>query len=315
MSKLLRTGIVSLLCVLTSSLSIGQSAAAASAETPSTPAAKLDLLNARITAKIEAGQREPADFAAESADFDALITHFEGDVSDDVARIAMMRVVFTAQILRDQDRAFDLLADLATTYEGTQTALYASQVQPQMATERAARARADELIGQAAPNIDFTWSTLPDLTNRTSLRGKVVVLDFWATWCGPCVATFPQLRQLTAHYADSPVAIIGVTSLQGRVNGLSPQPILTRDDPDREYELTQEFIKAKEMTWPVAFSAQPVFNPDYGIKGIPHLAIIAPDGTLRHNNLHPAMPHQEKLDLINAILTEFNLPVPTTSSE
>ena len=71
-----------------------------------------------------------------------------------------------------------------------------------------------------------------------------------------------------------------------------------------------DYIAKMDINWTIAFSEQEVFNPDYGITGIPHMAIVAPDGTLRHVGLHPAMPHDQKLALIDALLEEFELPVP-----
>jgi hypothetical protein len=64
------------------------------------------------------------------------------------------------------------------------------------------------------------------------------------------------------------------------------------------------------MNWTVAFSKEEVFNPDYGISGIPYVAIIAPDGTVRHAGLHPAGPLAEKVAKIDAILKEFGRSVP-----
>ena len=73
------------------------------------------------------------------------------------------------------------------------------------------------------------------------------------------------------------------------------------------------FMKEKDMTWDVAFSDQDVFNPDYGIAGIPYVAIIAPDGTVRHAGLNPLVPGTDIVGKVEAILQEFKLPVPAKS--
>jgi thiol-disulfide isomerase/thioredoxin len=176
--------------------------------------------------------------------------------------------------------------------------------------ERAMQARQAQadLIGKPAPELNFIWSNPAGFTRLSALRGKVVVLDFWATWCGPCVATFPQLRELAAHYRGADVVVLGVTSLQGYVAGLTPARIDTKGDPGKEFAATAEFIKAKDMTWPVVFTEERVFNPQYGVRGIPHLTIIAPDGTVRHNGLHPGLPLADKVRKIDQILAEFAKP-------
>jgi hypothetical protein len=71
-----------------------------------------------------------------------------------------------------------------------------------------------------------------------------------------------------------------------------------------------DFMKAKEMTWTVAFSEEQVFNPDYGVRGIPYIAIIAPDGTVRHAGLNPHDPKADITGKIEAILKEFKLVAP-----
>src|SRR5690606_23358102 len=113
-------------------------------------------------------------------------------------------------------------------------------------------------------------------------------LDFWATWCGPCVASFPQVRELAAHYEGYPVEIVGVTSLQGKTFfEAGPEDTPTAE---AEHEAMHRYMKERDITWTVAFSEQEVFNPEYGVRGIPHVVIIDPAGKIVHRDLHPASP-------------------------
>jgi thiol-disulfide isomerase/thioredoxin len=262
----------------------------------------------QITTKLRAGERSPESLAPELAAFDALRVKYRGQKTSEVARIVYMQATLYAQVFQDFERARTLLNELKRDFAGLPEAAEAdatiASIEKAEATQRAKNA----VIGKPAPDITFTWSTREGLKKLSELKGKVVVIDFWATWCGPCISSFPQVRELTAHYADLDVVVLGVTSIQGTVANLGPSRIDTRNDPAREMALMRDFIKAKNITWPVVFSEQPVFNTDYGVAGIPHMTIIAPDGTVRHNGLHPASPHQEKVQKIDALLKEFGKP-------
>ena len=299
---------VRLATLFTSLLLVGFTASAQNdAVVPTGPMADFQAIDERIRAKIEV---KNDDFAAEAEDFAKLIEKYREEKTEDVARLHIMHAMFLLQIQGNLPAALAQLKSTAADFPATETGAYAGSLVSQFNRKLEQRNQSARLTGQPAPELNFNWSTDNTLARLSDLRGKVVVLDFWATWCGPCVATFPQIRELQDHYADADVEIVGVTSLQGRVHGLQPARINTQGDPDREYALTGDFIAAKEMTWTIAFSEEHVFNPDYGVTGIPHMVIIAPDGTIRHPSLHPAMPHAEKLAMIDEILTEFDLTVP-----
>ncbi len=171
--------------------------------------------------------------------------------------------------------------------------------------------RIAKLVGNTAPELNFTWASSDEaLATLADRQGKVLVLDFWATWCGPCVGTFPNVRDLVTHYDGYPVEVIGVTSLQGATWFGGERGKVEAPTADVEYAQMKEYIPAKDITWTVAFSEQEVFNADYGVRGIPHVVIIDPDGVIRHRGLHPAEPMKDKVEKINAILTEFDMPVP-----
>ena len=169
------------------------------------------------------------------------------------------------------------------------------------------------LIGSPAPALDFIWSNDESLTSLEALKGNVVILDFWATWCAPCVASIPNVRELQEHYKGYPVKIIGLTSVQGNHFG-DGGVVDCKGDPDKEFALMAEYIGQKDMTWTIAFAQQEVYNPDYGVGGIPHLAILDPAGNVRYNGLHPGNPLRDKAEKINGLLAEFDLPAPPLPS-
>ncbi len=180
-----------------------------------------------------------------------------------------------------------------------------------------AHARA-ELIGHVSPHLDFTWSTLPGSPQTIAdLKGKVVVLDFWATWCGPCIGSFPKVRELQKRYEGYDVVILGVTSPQdASIKYPNPdgsgkaESINTKGNPELQYTLMGEFIKHMNMNWNVAFTRQDVFNPDFGIRGIPEVAIIDAAGIVRHAGLHPSIGAEHKIEIIDGLLKEAGLRVP-----
>lgn len=276
----------------------------------SAPASDLKDLVAQIQTKLKEGKRSAADLAPDLAAFEALLAKYRDQKTDDVAQIAYMRATLYLQVLNDAEKGKALLAQIKADFPGTKVAANVDRVLASLEQNAKAKETEKAIVGKPAPELHFTWATRDDLKTLSGLKGKVVVLDFWATWCGPCIASFPQVRELVAHYQGADVVVVGVTSIQGYVANLEAGRIDTKGDPKKEMGLMPAFIKAKNMTWAVAFSDERVFNPDYGVTGIPHMTIIAPDGTVRYNDLHPAMPLAQKTEKIDAILKEFKLALP-----
>ncbi|PKO98415.1 MAG: hypothetical protein CVU13_10390 [Bacteroidetes bacterium HGW-Bacteroidetes-8] len=168
-----------------------------------------------------------------------------------------------------------------------------------------------KLINSKAPEIEFLWCSNPEITKLSDTKGKVVIIDFWATWCSPCVGSFPNVRMLQERYKEYPVIIIGITSPQGyHMDRKNRARYDTKDNPEKEISYMPSFMKDMEITWEVAFSKTSVFNPLYGVRGIPHVAIIDTKGIVRYNELRPYDDPAHEAEKIDALLKEAGLPYP-----
>lgn len=288
---------------LTASLAQGTAAAG-------NPTAELEALVGKIQEKLRAGQKTPEALAPDIAAFDTLLARHSDQKTDEVAQILVMKLSLYLEIFEDFATAATLTRQLKADFPQTgpgreaERLLEAIEARANLQTTRA------KLVGSAAPALNFTWASRDGLKTLNDLKGKVVILDFWATWCGPCITSFPEIAALVERYKGHDVEVVGVTSLQGRVMNLEATPVDVRGNPAREYELMSAFMKKHNVTWTVAFSQEQVFNPEYAIEGIPHMAIIAPDGTLRHTALHPSDPNINVGNLVDTLLKEFSLKTP-----
>jgi thiol-disulfide isomerase/thioredoxin len=118
------------------------------------------------------------------------------------------------------------------------------------------------------------WIDQPPV-KLSALRGKVVLLDFWAHWCGPCRVTLPNLSRWHDAYKDKGLVILGVTRYFGHGN----QEPLT---PGEELVFLREFKKRNRLPYGIVVEDGSVNDFNYGVNSIPMSFLIDRSGVLRY---------------------------------
>jgi uncharacterized protein (TIGR03435 family) len=133
-------------------------------------------------------------------------------------------------------------------------------------------------VGDHAPEITLE-ALIPNQpvenASLESLAGKAIVLEFWATWCGPCVDAIPHLNELADRFADRPIRFISVT--------------------DEDSAVVEKFLKQRPIHGWVGFDHAKRMNKTYGFEGVPDVVLIDASGKIA-GITHPAMLKPENLE-------------------
>lgn len=111
-------------------------------------------------------------------------------------------------------------------------------------------------------------------TKLADLRGQVVLLDFWAHWCGPCHYVFPKLQRWHESYKDKGLVILGVTNYFGQANGV-------RATAAEELDYLRDFKKKNRLPYGFVVADSSVNDLNYGISSIPMSFLIDRSGKVR----------------------------------
>ena len=224
---------------------------------PSSAGTELKELVTKIQTKLRAGQKTEADLAPELKEFDALIAKHKGEKTDDAAQILFMEAMLYEQVLKNSKRAETLLAQLQKDYPDSEPAKRAKQ------QEEANKVRSGLAEGAKFP--DFSEKDLEGKPLSVgNYKGKVVLVDFWATWCPPCRAELPNVIKTYEAHHKAGFEIIGISL-------------------DQDKAKLTSYIKDKNMTWAQYFDGkgwQNKLSQKYGVESIPATYLIGRDGTI-----------------------------------
>ncbi len=98
-------------------------------------------------------------------------------------------------------------------------------------------------------------------------KGKYILADFWASWCGPCRRAIPGIKELYDKYHGDKFDVLGIA---------------TWDKPEDTFKAIEEM----KLPWPQIINAQKIGSDAYGVQGIPQVILFAPDGTIVARDLH-----------------------------
>jgi len=131
-----------------------------------------------------------------------------------------------------------------------------------IAAALAATAAAQPQVNQLAPDCAFTLAGQPGRTDLRQYRGKVVYLDFWASWCGPCAISFPFMNLLQREDRARGLQVIAV-------------------DMDRTRQDAERFLTSHPANFAVALDGNEKCARDFGVAGMPTSYLIDRNGVIR----------------------------------
>jgi peroxiredoxin len=226
--------------------------------------ADLNNLITRVNEKIKQDKTSESDLADNLKEFDALLIKHKDARPEELANILVMKAQLYMQVLGEPGKAAEVFQQIKKDYpivklNGNIDAVIASL---QAAAEKK---KVQDALKPGTPFPDFSETDLEGKPlSIAKYKGKVVLVDFWATWCMPCVAQLPDVQKAYEKFHGKGFEIVGIS---------------LDEDKDR----LQQFIKQRKMPWQEYFDGKKWENKlaaKYGVEAIPSSYLIDQQGKI-----------------------------------
>lgn len=168
------------------------------------------------------------------------------------------------------------LANYSSSFERVGRELTAKGHQIDVTQKLKKREKHYKLLGETAPELGSIDQWFPgEKRTLASMRGKVVLLDFWAAWCVPCLEAFPSIKEWRQDFAADGFEIVGVTRYYGEAEGF---PV----DHPNEIEFLTRFRVKYSLPYDFAVAKDQRDHQTYGATAIPTAVLIDRKGVIRY---------------------------------
>lgn len=156
-----------------------------------------------------------------------------------------------------------------------------------------------KILGETAPELADIDKWMPgNAQTLANLRGKVILLDFWATWCAPCIEAFPALVEWHENYGKAGFVILGMTRYYGEVQKMAA-------DLSTETKYLDSFRKTHGLPYEIAVAKGQANQINYGAMSIPTTVLIDRKGVVRYVELGTSASRSEEIrKVIEKLLAE-----------